>query len=1139
MADPRFQTFSSSLQDAGLVARYANDRAPDKSFVNLRNLEARQENAISSRFGRKLLTTNLTNNFPLPGPVHTLARLKALFGNTYRYAMSGTGLYRATGDNPQQFLQINQDHLFSGNRVTPMVYRPDFSSVPYMFFADALQMLKDNGTFSDTGTVPTQQWGIFAPTIPPTLELEATAYSPFDTFELSEFSPPSVYSYSNLTGLSPVTIAAAPTGAVRISFFGPWQVTITTTSPHGFVVGQAVTMENITDASFDGTYIIATTPSPTTFTYLQNGAFAPATSGSGTVSLRLVPIVSTNLPTGIPAAGVTAAVPASMANIVVGMILDIDSGAQFEQVLVTAITGINFTAFFTMAHAAGTSVIVNSSQGTVAASTVATLTRVGALDLSVVDGAPAPPATTYINFFAGFDVPTNVFPFEILFDVGDGSFTDTYSRVYTPTAFGLQNFFAQAGYTENGKAGQIGHTWADVTAYRISITTSGPVQFTLASMYLTAAGGPDSSTGGTSPYDYRYTYFNINTGAESNPSTVLAGDNFVSPVMQPILITWTASPDPQVTHVRIYRRGGTLNDGWLRVAQVPIGMTSYVDNFTDADIASATPLDIDNDVPVTSTLSVPIDIFLQAGVTIPANEVTTVVFTGAASTVVFYPNQQVTVGTEDNQEVVYLIAGGTGQFTAFFQNDHEPGAEFTASTRCGTPVNLGAIAYQQAWLAGDPANPHILYYSKPESPEAFPPENTLEIGTPDQPIMAVIYFSGQLFVFTTATVWLIFAPGPNIPNPIPTGVRHGLASNFGWAAVEGGLIYYQSFDGIYACQGFGSTYISKAIEWLPRGDNLGPVLPYDLTQLNNVLMAFRQNEVFVSYPQIGGGQGRIAFDTTYQRWRNDDVGATAMLNERDTDNLIIGLPNGNVYIDRVGDFDDGGYAGGVQTKIPIAFNLQTPAMDQNFLKNEKVYQELTLDINTNGQNVTATLLFDNGQTVVPISTTINTSERGQVCLNINQGAGQRSLNVALLLTASVTQVVDLFEYHIRAEVDAERRQSFDTYWQKYGTDEWKMMKQAWLEYETPGGQPITFNVYFDGSATPNTQNGFPFTLPAVTLRTTKRLRFPPVKFSTVRFIATSPGDFKIYTESFTEIKMIAHDKGYFKSKLDDARPQEQ
>jgi hypothetical protein len=1298
MSDPLFKTYSFINKDAGLVARYALDRSPESTFANVLNWEARQENALSSRFGRQVLTTDGFSNYPLPGPVHTLARLKGLNGNVYRYAASGTGLYRLAGNSPGQYSQINTSHPMSGNRFSKAVYRPSNSSVPYIFFADSAAMLKDNGTFSDSGATPLQRWGILAPTIPPTLYLGALPLTVVDSFITSQYT---------LTNVTPSGMSSAITSASRTR--GPFppvlnKTTVNTVSQVAVFAGQTIAITGMSDSSFDGTFIAEQPITGINFVHYGQVSLPPATATGGTATSTLDIFVNTTVAAAI-AVGTQTVTPASMTDIVIGTLLTVNNGLpDQETVPVTAVTGTTFTATFVNPHAGGATLLSSGFSGTVAPSTVGTILSETPLDLSMAGSVPAvtnpnvPISTIALNtggittgvntvalspttgrglsyaigdvltitggggnarwvvdsvdgvgailtghvsvigtgyaiasnvsmtgghgsgatinitsvgagylvgdtftigsgsgdatgtvtstnaqgivtgiqltfggtsYVSGTNVSTtdsgvgqgltvnvvaqtsdlsfliwspsvaNITSIEIRFFAGDPTFSaDYYTAMVIPTSTPTQILVPMSSFTTVGNAGMPGYQWGDITGYAVIITTNGGGSATvnLSSFFLFGTGGPDSSSGGTSPYDYRITYYNINTGDESNPSVPLTANNYVSPVSQPILVEWTPSPDPQVTHARVYRRGGTLTDGWIFVAQIPIGTNSYIDGYADSQIASNNVLEIDNDVPVTSTLPVSLNATLQTAVA--ANTLATVSINFGTGWQQVTPNQILTVGSGDRQETVTVISynANTGQFQAFFQFQHQIGEAITADTQQNTPVYIAEIAFQMAWLAGDPNNPHIAYYSKPENPEAIPPENTLEIGTPDQPIMAFVFFSGQLYVFTSATMYIIFAPGAAIPNPIPTSVAHGLASTWGICEVEGGRIWYQSYDGVYVCQGFGSIYASKLVEWLPRGQALGPVSPYDTDLVNATLMEFRQNEVFVSYVNQTSNYSRIMYDTTYDRWRDDDVPATALLHELDTDLLIIGLPNGFVYIDRIGDYDDGGWTGGVQTKVPIALNFQTPSLDQGFPKAEKVYQELTIDVDTNGQDVSATLLFDFGETVVSVSTTINTTERQQVQLPINGGDGQRSLNVALQVEGSITEVVNFYEWHIRGEVDAERRTSFDSYWQKYGTDEWKFGKQGWFEYETPGGQPITVSVYMDGDmGSPR----FTFTLPAVTKRATNRIRFPAWKYSTIRFIATSPGDFKLYAESEVETKPIVHDKGYFHSKVDDRPPQEQ
>jgi hypothetical protein len=88
-------------------------------------------------------------------------------------------------------------------------------------------------------------------------------------------NPVNSNSGNGLTSRS-VDIALAPNGAIRSGGL----VTITTTVPHQLSTGQIITIQNVYDSEFDGTYEI-TFASSTSFTYVQGGP--DAMSGQGQV----------------------------------------------------------------------------------------------------------------------------------------------------------------------------------------------------------------------------------------------------------------------------------------------------------------------------------------------------------------------------------------------------------------------------------------------------------------------------------------------------------------------------------------------------------------------------------------------------------------------------------------------------------------------------------------------------------------------------------------------------------------------------------------------------------------------------------------------------------------------------------------
>lgn len=80
----------------------------------------------------------------------------------------------------------------------------------------------------------------------------------------------------------PTTFIAASSdnGAVRASNV----ITITTTAPHGLNQGDRVEVYGVSDTTFNGFFAVASTPSPTSFTYAQQG-LPNGTSGGGAAAL--------------------------------------------------------------------------------------------------------------------------------------------------------------------------------------------------------------------------------------------------------------------------------------------------------------------------------------------------------------------------------------------------------------------------------------------------------------------------------------------------------------------------------------------------------------------------------------------------------------------------------------------------------------------------------------------------------------------------------------------------------------------------------------------------------------------------------------------------------------------------------------
>ena len=690
--------------------------------------------------------------------------------------------------------------------------------------------------------------------------------------------------------------------------------------------------------------------------------------------------------------------------------------------------------------------------------------------------------------------------------------SDSWVAVYIP----------RGNFLPVGSAGQSGLDWTNITGWQLVIDTTataitGDGSSTVAcnGLYLQWGYGPSSFAG--VGYDYRYTYYNANTGTESSPAPEAQFNEqfgYLSSLSAPfylrqaVQVTGYYSFDSQVTHVRVYRRGGTLNSNWVQIDQIPniagIGLFYYKDTIADAAIQQAQILVLDNDPPVTSSLSSPIQTTLSTATTGPGSSYYSTYapqsIIAVNSAAVFVPNQLVEIGNSNNVEVVSVVTGGTGQFTATVRLQHNAGEPVNVYAVPRQACNLCAIAYNQVWLAGDPNNPHYLYYSKKGLPESFGPQNYIPVTTPDDPINAVINWRGTLIVGTLKS-WFIIVGGA-IPYAQPTGSVHGIIAQNGWCEVEG-AIFYRSTDGWREFSGADGVYKTLPVEWIFRGNPMCLPPQADPAQATQDVMAYYNNQIFDSYVSLNSGQRyRLIWDRNYSRFRQDDVPATAMLWEKDINTLLVGKQIGTgqyaVVQDQVGDYDDGGWVAGALVQTPINITIQHPYRDLGKPHNLKQFNMLETDVNTQNQTLNTTLLFEDGSTSIVLATQ-NTGTSRDKCEMIVTGSGQptaggqQAYRASILHTMAVTTAPTLYQDTVHVAILPEERASYDSYAQKMGTDLSKFIKQVYLDYTSTVA--LNCSVYADGSETPY----YTFTLPAQTNRAVIRVRMSNLSAGTTAF----------------------------------------
>src|SRR5208337_272972 len=315
----------------------------------------------------------------------------------------------------------------SGNRFSAATYRPNFSSFPYIFFADSQAMLKDNGQFN-----PLQQMGIFPPVIPAAAQIAGFLANEIDNFGsptaigvlvfgLNIGAP--IKTYSNITAPINLTISTVVRTEGPLPE-RPTSVLVTTTAPHGLSYGQQAILDAVTDPSFDGTFLVMQINSSISFTIKVPAAPSASSSGGTVTSYQKFVKVNTTVSAVSQSGTLVTITPASMTNIVVGLVLTVNT---LGGLIVTAVTGSTFSFNMQFSGPSGISVGNRVSAGpfygTVASSKTASITGTGPFNLDILGSTQATDSDV-ISCFFNFSTMANLTSVTVEFDVGDGTFVN-------------------------------------------------------------------------------------------------------------------------------------------------------------------------------------------------------------------------------------------------------------------------------------------------------------------------------------------------------------------------------------------------------------------------------------------------------------------------------------------------------------------------------------------------------------------------------------------------------------------------------------------------------------------------------------------------------------------------------------------
>ncbi len=363
--------------------------------------------------------------------------------------------------------------------------------------------------------------------------------------------------------------------------------------------------------------------------------------------------------------------------------------------------------------------------------------------------------------------------------------------------------------------------------------------------FVVQAGG---SLTASSQYNYRYTLYDKNTGTESlfNSTEATAANTTASNKQIQVTIP-TETINSAVTHVRVYRQGGTLST-WNRISDdgatyAYTGSTiNFVDSGSDLSIAASTLLDTISDQPFSIT------------------QTSTTVLPGQPLPRLFGPYLGYVLG-------------------------------------CGDPINPGLLYWCNKYNpdSQNPAN----------NIEVSSPQDPLQNGTVYNGL-GYVFSREALYAIYPGLSETTFTPSKTscarglwTPQAFCVGPQLYFLSKDGIFATSGGLE-----------QAMTDNELRPIFDPKQTATTINGIGVVDYASTDYMFMNFYKNEVWFQYKGKDGNTHALVFDVRYHRWRHVQgilAGVTfrsLYADEQSTANLIAGGNDGNIYND-LGTSDGG------------------------------------------------------------------------------------------------------------------------------------------------------------------------------------------------------------------------------------------
>ncbi|MDE2102959.1 MAG: hypothetical protein KGL39_37290, partial [Patescibacteria group bacterium] len=621
----------------------------------------------------------------------------------------------------------------------------------------------------------------------------------------------------------------------------------------------------------------------------------------------------------------------------------------------------------------------------------------------------------------------------------------------------------------------------------LQIITTGQVNVAWGSLTFDTSSGPDAGDFGQ-PYFYRCRFRDPTTGATSitfpASTTAILPRNIPLDVLGP---SYTPGGYLGGTLVVDFERFGGSLTSWNYVATAT--GNGFYDIYPDSAIATNGPLTpvfppfpvLGN--PITGSYKIiGISLIWVSGGTIPLN---------------LAPGTLINVADASNNTTQTLtLAAVINASTTIaltvepFQGD--PTQTYTITIPnpilLNTPLPVMWGPYPQGlfnFCVGDPLNPGSLYVTNANDPDSSSDANTIEITSPNEPLMNGAILGSDSFVITSDRLLLLqatftdFASGSgNLfqAQDIPASKGHGLTDTYAFC-VGGGAIWWKASDGIYCYDG-AVRNISDTDLWPlfqhggqpaqsvtigGAGGGLSVTVPPPQVGTNRNRLCYKDGRLYFDYIAQGTGNPyTLIYDIRTQGWWLDiaplaTLAPRVRFDESSEDliqtptELLLGIGNGFVAIE------------GGSTYSGTAFNslLFTGTLGVGELtRSEKQWGDLWFDISSPGVSTLTIATYANFyESLISTSSLSASAGRNSYNVDLNTGGGFLAKNVAIGLEWSPG--LSLFQWAPSLVVKPETTNLRATDWDNAGSPQAKYIMGCEIECDTLGVNQIV-NIETEG-----------------------------------------------------------------------------